>query len=287
MAEVAQNKWYNLSPEKALEEINSSSEFGLSTTEVTRRLEEYGPNQLTEKRPPTFFEMLLEQFNDFLVIMLIVAAIVSAVLGEYIEASAIMAIVILNAILGVVQEGRAAQALAALKKLAAPESQVLRDGKRITIPATELVPGDIVFLEAGNFIPADLRLVDAMNLRVEEASLTGEANDVNKEADRIIEGEPTIGDRTNCCFMGTIVTYGRGRGLVTDTGMNTELGKIADMLSSVEDEETPLQKNLDKLGKQLGIGSWSSVELKRRRALPGETGANGLELVPLLLQPWV
>ena len=180
MAEVAQNKWYNLSPEKALEEINSSSEFGLSTTEVTRRLEEYGPNQLTEKRPPTFFEMLLEQFNDFLVIMLIVAAIVSAVLGEYIEASAIMAIVILNAILGVVQEGRAAQALAALKKLAAPESQVLRDGKRITIPATELVPGDIVFLEAGNFIPADLRLVDAMNLRVEESSLTGEANDVNK-----------------------------------------------------------------------------------------------------------
>ncbi|MCD6475162.1 MAG: cation-translocating P-type ATPase [Anaerolineaceae bacterium] len=261
MAEVSQTKWYNLSPEKALEKIKSSSEYGLSTIEVTRRLEEYGPNQLTEKRPPTFFEMLLEQFNDFLVIMLIVAAIVSAVLGEYIEAGAIMAIVILNAVLGVIQEGRAAQALAALKKMTAPESQVLRDGKRVTIPATELVPGDIVFLEAGNFVPADLRLIDAMNLRVEEASLTGEAHDVTKEAERIIEGEPTIGDRTNCCFMGTTVTYGRGRGLVIGTGMNTELGKIADMLSSVEDEETPLQKNLDKLGKQLGIASLVIVGL--------------------------
>ena len=253
MADLTQTKWCSLSPEDAVKTIASSSEVGLSTAEATRRLAEYGPNQLAEKKPPTFFEMLLDQFNDFLVIMLIIAAVVSAVLGEYIEAGAIMAIVILNATLGVVQEGKAAQALAALKKLAAPEAQVLRDGKRVNIPGYQLVPGDIVYLEAGNFIPADLRLVDAMNLRVEEASLTGEAHDVTKEAERIIEGDPTIGDRTNSCFMGTTVTYGRGRGLVVGSGMQTELGKIAGMLSEVEQEETPLQKNLDKLGKQLGL----------------------------------
>jgi P-type Ca2+ transporter type 2C len=261
MAEVTETKWYGLSPSQALEELDTSKKEGLTTAEASRRLEKYGHNQLTEKRPPTFLEMLLAQFNDFLVILLIIAAIVSGVLGEYIEAGAIMAIVLLNALLGVVQEGRAAQALAALKKLAAPESLVLRDGKRITIPATELVPGDIVFLEAGNFVPADLRLVETMNLRVEEASLTGEANDVTKDAELVIEGEPTIGDRKNSCFMGTTITYGRGRGLVIATGMQTELGKIAGMLSDVEEEETPLQKNLDKLGKQLGIACLIIVAL--------------------------
>ena len=261
MVEVTETKWYSLTPQESLETLNVSGEKGLSSADASQRLEQYGPNQLQEKRPPTFFEMLLDQFNDFLVIMLIIAAVVSGVLGEYIEAGAIMAIVILNALLGVIQEGRAAQALAALKKLAAPESQVLRDGKRATIPANELVPGDIVFLEAGNFVPADLRLIEAMNLRVEEASLTGEAHDVTKDADKVIEGEPTIGDRTNSCFMGTTVTYGRGRGLVIATGMQTELGKIAGMLSQVEDEETPLQKNLDKLGKQLGVASLIIVGL--------------------------
>ena len=261
MAEVTETKWYGLRPSQALEELDTSNKEGLTTAEASRRLEQYGHNQLTEKRPPTFFEMLLAQFNDFLVIMLIIAAIVSGVLGEYIEAGAIMAIVLLNALLGVVQEGRAAQALAALKKLAAPESLVLRDSKRITIPATELVPGDIVFLEAGNFVPADLRLIETMNLRVEEASLTGEANDVTKDAELVIEGDPTIGDRKNSCFMGTTITYGRGRGLVVATGMQTELGKIAGMLSAVEEEETPLQKNLDKLGKQLGIACLIIVAL--------------------------
>lgn len=253
MAEVTETKWYSLSPSQAMEELKTSGSEGLTTAEANRRLEQYGHNQLTEKKPPTFLQMLLEQFNDFLVILLIVAAVVSGVLGEYVEAGAIMAIVLLNAILGVVQEGRAAQALAALRKLAAPDSQVLRDGKRDTIPATNLVPGDIVFLEAGNFVPADLRLIDAMNLRVEEASLTGEANDVTKDAELILKGEMTIGDRKNSCYMGTTITYGRGRGLVVATGMQTELGKIAGMLSEVEDEETPLQRNLDKLGKQLGI----------------------------------
>ena len=157
MAEVTETKWYSLSPEASLDGLKVDGEKGLSTTDASQRLEQYGPNALAEKRPPTFFEMLLDQFNDFLVIMLIVAAVVSGVLGEYVEAGAIMAIVILNAVMGVVQEGRAAQALAALKKMAAPESQVLRDGKRVTIPANELVPGDIVFLEAGNFVPAEGR----------------------------------------------------------------------------------------------------------------------------------
>jgi Ca2+-transporting ATPase len=199
--------------------------------------------------------MLLAQLKNFIVIMLLVAAAVSALLGEWVDAGAIFAIVVLNAILGVVQESRAEQALAALKKLAAPEAHALRDGRRVDVPAYELTPGDIVFLEAGNFVPADVRLIEAVNLHIEEASLTGESVAVPKNAAAVLEAEIPLGDRNNTAFMGTVVSYGRGQGIVVSTGMHTQLGLIANMLESVDEEETPLQKRLDNLGKVLGWGA--------------------------------
>src|SRR5512136_1423901 len=200
-------------------------------------------------------KLLWEQFNNFIVMLLIVAAVVSALLGEWIDASAIMAIVILNAILGIVQEQRAEEALAALKKLAAPEAHVIRDGHRVTVSSRELVPGDIVFLEAGNHIPADVRLLEAVNLQVDEAALTGESHPVEKNAAMKLEKNIPLGDRKNTAFMGTLVTYGRGRGVVIGTGMRSQLGLIARMLEGVDQEETPLQKRLDQLGRTLGVAA--------------------------------
>jgi P-type Ca2+ transporter type 2C len=236
----------------ALKALNVEKDNGLSTSEAGLRMEKYGLNQLQEAPRTTFFQMVLDQLKGFVVILLIVAAVISGILGEYIDASAILLIVILNAVMGVIQESRAEEALAALKKMASPEAHIMRDGKRITVPASQLVPGDIVFLEAGNFIPADLRLLEAVNLRVEEAALTGESLPVQKNALTILNGDVPLGDMTNCAFMGTLVNYGRGTGVVTSTGMSTQLGAIATMLQEVENEETPLQKRLDELGKTLG-----------------------------------
>ncbi len=246
--------WHSLELDDVLANLQTTSE-GLSSGEVEKRLEKYGLNELKEKPRPTFFQLVLVQLNNFIVILLIVASIISAVLGDWIEAAVIMLIVVLNAILGVVQESRAEEALAALKKMSAPESQVMRDGQRLSVPASKLVPGDVVFLEAGNFVPADLRLIEAVNLRVEEAALTGESVPVQKNAALVLEEEAGLGDRKNTVFMGTVVNYGRGRGIVVDTGMNTQLGMIADMLQTVEEEGTPLQMKLDQLGKTLGIGA--------------------------------
>ncbi|NTV37003.1 MAG: HAD-IC family P-type ATPase, partial [Anaerolineaceae bacterium] len=248
--------WHALSTDQVLETLDTQFQSGLTSQEAARRLEQYGPNQLTEKPRPGFLQLVLDQLKSFVVILLIVAAVISAVLGEWVDASAIIAIVVLNAILGVVQESRAEQALAALKKLAAPEAQILRDGHRVSITAGQLVPGDIVFLEAGNFIPADVRLIEAMNLRVEEASLTGESVPVQKNATLTLDKDIPLGDRKNTAFMGTVVSYGRGRGVVVSTGMRTQLGLIAGMLQLVENEETPLQRRLDQLGKTLG---WASL----------------------------
>jgi Ca2+-transporting ATPase len=231
------------------------AESGLSSAEVAQRTEQYGLNELKEKPRPTFFQLVLSQLNNFIVILLIIASVISALLGDWLEAAVIMLIVVLNAILGVVQESRAEEALAALKKMAAPESHVLRNGKRVSVPARELVPGDVVYLEAGNFVPADLRLLEAVNLRVEEAALTGESVPVQKRSDLELPGEAGIGDRKNMAFMGTVINYGRGRGVVVATGMQTQLGQIADMLQAVEDEGTPLQARLDHLGKLLGVAA--------------------------------
>ena len=239
----------------AVEALATHLHDGLSREEAAARLERYGPNELQERPRPGFLKLLFDQFNNFLIIILIVAAIISLLLGEVVDAIAIMAIVTLNAVLGVVQESKAEQALAALKKMAAPSAQVLRDGAQITLPARELVPGDVVLLEAGNFIPADLRLVESYNLKIEEASLTGESVPVNKDARVVLDADISLGDRKNSAFMSTLVTYGRGKGMVASTGMHTQIGLIAEMLQSSQDETTPLQQKLDQLGKVLGIVS--------------------------------
>ena len=175
------SEWHSLSLDDTLKRL-AVQEHGLSSDEAAKRLKQFGLNQLTEAPRPGFLSKLWDQLNNFVVILLIVASIISAILGEWVDAAAIMLIVVLNAVLGIVQESRAEEALAALKKMAAPEAQILRDGKRVSVPARELVPGDIVFLEAGNFVPADLRLLEAVNMRVEEASLTGESLAVQKNA---------------------------------------------------------------------------------------------------------
>ncbi|MEI7848319.1 MAG: HAD-IC family P-type ATPase, partial [Chloroflexota bacterium] len=255
-----QQNWHTLSSHQVLTSLEVA-ENGLSDAEAKKRLEQYGPNQLEEAKRAGFLSMLWDQLKDFVVMLLIIASVISILLGEVVDAAAILAIVVMNAVLGIVQERRAEEALAALKKLAAPEAHVLRDGQRITIPGRELVQGDIVYLEAGNFIPADLRLLDAVNLRVEEASLTGESLAVQKNAAMQLEPGAPLGDRKNSAFMGTTVSYGRGKGVVTSTGMKTQLGLIATMLQSVETEETPLQRRLNELGKTLSIGALILVAL--------------------------
>ena len=278
--EPKQQDFHTLTAEETLKHLEVHEE-GLSSDEAAKRLAHYGQNQLREAPRPGFLAMLWDQLNNFVVILLIVASVISALLGDYVESIAIMAIVVLNAVLGIIQEQRAEQALAALKKLAAPEAQVMRDGSRKSIPSYNLVPGDIVFLEAGNFIPADLRLLEAVNLRVEEASLTGESLPVQKNAATVLERNVPLGDRKNTAFMGTVVSYGRGRGVVTSTGMNTQLGLIATMLQGVEAEETPLQRRLDQLGRSLSIGSLILVAVVFIVALFNYTDVGGLFSDPI------
>jgi len=280
-ADTKQQAWHALEAEDVLKHLEVHAR-GLTTVEAKKRLEHYGPNQLREAPRPSFLQTLWEQLNSFVVILLIVASVVSALLGDYVEAAAIMAIVILNAILGIVQERRAEEALAALKKLAAPDAQVLRDGHRTSVPSYDLVPGDIIYLEAGNFVPADIRLLEAINLRVEEASLTGESLAVQKNAATVLDKNVPLGDRKNTAFMGTVVSYGRGHGVVTDTGMRTQLGLIATMLQNVEAEETPLQRRLDQLGRSLSIGSLILVGIVFIVALINQTNINQLFTTPLI-----
>jgi Ca2+-transporting ATPase len=247
--------WHTVTSTDVLQKLDTSEEQGLSSEDVKARQEKFGLNELAEAPPTTFWELLWAQINNFVIYMLLGAVIISALLGDFTEAIAILAIVILNAILGIIQESRAEAALDALKKLAAPEAAVLRDGHRISVSAAQLVPGDIVFLEAGNYIPADVRLLEAVNLRIDESSLTGESMPVEKNAQIRLEKDIPIGDRKNTAFLGTLVNYGRGKSVVVSTGMNTELGMIATMLQRVENEETPLQRRLDQLGKVLGWGA--------------------------------
>ena len=272
--------WHALTAEDVLRHLEVQDQ-GLTTEQVERRAHHYGANLLQEAPRPSFIEMLWEQVNNFVVILLIVASVVSALLGDYLEAGAIMAIVVLNAVLGIVQERRAEEALAALKRLAAPDAQVLRDGRRQTVPARDLVPGDIVFLEAGNYVPADVRLLEAVNLRVEEASLTGESLPVQKNAASVLDQNVPLGDRKNTAFMGTLVSYGRGRGVVVATSMRTQLGLIATMLQGVEAEETPLQRRLDQLGKTLSIASLILVAIVFVVALVDYTDISTLFTGPL------
>jgi len=238
--------------EELVSALQTHLERGLTRAEAQARLAKFGANELSERPRPGFFALLWDQFNNYLVIILVIAALVSLALGEYVDSIAIMIIVVLNAVVGVIQESKAEQALAALKKMSAPNSQVIRDGQQMTVPGRELVGGDLVLLEAGNYVPADLRLVESVNLKIEEASLTGESVPVEKNAGVVLDTEIPLGDRRNTAFMGTLITYGRGKGLVTGTGMNTQIGFIAEMIQSFDAEDTPLQKKLEQLGKVLG-----------------------------------
>ncbi len=239
--------------EHLVEVLQTHLRTGLGDEEAAARLAQYGPNALQERPRPSFWQLLLSQFNNFLILILLASAVISFALGEYLDAGAIMAIVILNAVLGVVQESKAEEALAALKKMAAPEARVVRAGRIRTVPAQELVPGDVILLEAGHYVPADMRLVEAINLKVDEASLTGESAAVEKNAALVLDREIPLGDRRNSAFMGTMVTYGRGRGIAVATGMHTQFGMIAEMIQSYEEEPTPLQRKLDQLGRWLGV----------------------------------
>jgi Ca2+-transporting ATPase len=254
-------KSYRLHAAEVAQHLGTSLERGLSTERARALLQQVGPNELPEEAPTPLWKRFLEQFKSFLVIILLVAALISLAIAvfrseggeEYIDAAAIFTIVLLNAILGVVQESRAENALRALRKIAAPNARVQRDGHIQTIPARELVPGDMVLLEAGNYVPADLRLVESANLRIEEAALTGESVPVEKRAVDVFQGEVPLGDRSNSSFMGTVVSYGRGQGLVVGTGRHTQLGLIAEMLRTSEAGPTPLEVKLDQLGRWLGI----------------------------------
>ncbi|HUS13948.1 MAG TPA: HAD-IC family P-type ATPase, partial [Chloroflexia bacterium] len=244
--------WHSEPVEVVEDKLATRLSHGLTQAEAAGRLAQMGPNELREAPRPPFWKLVVAQFTSFVVMILIVASLVSALLGDWAEAAAIMAIVLLNAIIGVVQERRAEAALAALKKLAAPNAFVVRDGARKSIPSRELVLGDIVILEDGNYVPADIRLIESINLRIEEAALTGESLAVEKTARARLEADIPLGDRLNTAFMGTLVTRGRGRGVVVGTGMNTQMGLIAKMLEGFDNEPTPLQQRLDELGKQLG-----------------------------------
>ena len=247
--------WHAMDVKTVLETLQTNAQRGLTSAEAQQRLSRYGYNELQEKPPVSFWSLLWAQLTGFVVVILLVAAVISMAMGDWIEAVVILLIVVLNAAIGVIQESRAEAALDALKKMAAPEAHVLRDGAKVTVPARELVPGDIVLLEAGSIIPADVRFIESANLRVEEASLTGESVPVNKAADLVLPPDAGLGDRRNLGYMSTTVTYGRARAVVVETGMQTEMGHIATMLQDVENEQTPLQIKLDEVGKTLGIGS--------------------------------
>ena len=246
-------EWYQKSPEEVAEGLETSLSVGLTSESAQTKLQTVGPNELKEQEGKSFLQKLLAQFSDFLILILIAAALISVFVGEAKDAIVIMSIVIVNALLGLYQEGKAEKALEALKKMASPTAKVLRDGKPKEIPSSQLVPGDLVILETGDIIPADLRLVESSNLKVEEASLTGESVPVEKRAQETYTTEVSLGDRHNMAYMSTIITYGRGKGVVVETAEGTEIGKIAAMIQTFEEEATPLQKKLNQLGKVLGI----------------------------------
>jgi Ca2+-transporting ATPase len=247
--------WHTMPDEAVLGALGVQSGEGLSESEVVRRLVQYGKNELVEAPGKSVLALVWEQLTNPLVLLLIFAALISALLGKADNVIAISAIVVLNAILGVTQEYRAEKAMAALKKMAAPVVRVRRDGRLQDIASTELAPGDIVLLEAGSIVPADGRLVEAANLRVQEAALTGESQPVDKDTS-VVEGvEAPLGDRHNMVYMGTAVTYGRGAAVIVETGMKTQLGRIANLIQSVQQEKTPLQRRMEELGKVLLIAA--------------------------------
>ncbi|WEB69518.1 calcium-translocating P-type ATPase, PMCA-type [Lactobacillus crispatus] len=247
-------KYYVESIPDIEKDLNTSVKDGLSASDAKAILEQYGPKALASKKKQSMFMRFIDQFKDFMIIVLIIAAILSGVLAhEWTDAAIIMIVVILNAILGVFQEARSEAAIDALKEMATPDAHVRRDDTIVTIPSTELVPGDVVLLEAGDVVPADLRLNQAHSLKIEESALTGESVPVEKHAETLEGEDIALADRVNMAYSNTNVTYGRGEGIVTSTGMHTEVGKIATMLNNADETDTPLKRNLNQLGKTLTI----------------------------------
>ncbi len=251
----SEKNWHTISAEDAAHRLETDPESGLTATDAAERLIRFGPNELQEKKARSTWRMLLDQFSDFMIIVLIGAAIISGVVGDVEDTVAIIVIVILNAVIGFVQEYRAEQAIAALKRMAAPAASVVRDGSIGTVESGELVPGDVVILEAGNVVPADLRLIEVARLKVDESALTGESVAVEKQIGIITDTDAPLGDKTCLAYKGTIATYGRGRGLVVGTGMGTELGKIAALLDEDSETKTPMQKRLAKFGQRLALSA--------------------------------
>jgi P-type Ca2+ transporter type 2C len=241
--------WHTLSTDEVLEQIHSG-ETGLTSSEASARLKKHGSNELTEKKKKPAWLLFVGQFKDFMILVLVTAAIISGIIGDLTDTIIILVIVFLNAIVGFVQEYRAEKAMEALKKMAALTTDVLRNGKTVNVPASELVPGDMVLLDAGNSVPADLRFIEAHSIRIDESALTGESVATDKSTDEISDADAPLGDRVNMGYKGTVVTNGRGKGLVVATGMQTEIGKIAGMLQE-DSTDTPLQKRMADFGRKL------------------------------------
>lgn len=251
--------WHTKDISQVLKELRTNAKAGLNFNEVQKRQEAYGKNELKEKKKESIIVKFFKEFNDFMIITLIVAAIISAVMsklngeGDYIDSIIIIAIVIFNAIMGLVQEEKAEKSLEALKKMSAPKAKVKRDGKILEIESQDVVPGDLILLEAGNFVPADCRIIESFDLKIEESALTGETIASDKEAELILKQDTPMGDMKNMAFATTIVVNGRGLAVCTETGMNTKVGKIAGMIINEETPETPIQKKLGEVGKILAI----------------------------------
>ncbi len=253
-------KWYQKEVEEVKEELSTNLEKGLTSKQVKEKQETIGFNELKAKKKKSLLVKFLEQFKDFMIIVLIIAAIVSGIIGVLqgegiTDTIIILIVVIVNAIIGVAQENKAEKSLEALQKLSAHASKVIRDGKLCVVQSRELVPGDIVVLDTGDYVPADLRIIEAVNLKSQESALTGESVPVEKTIDKIEKEDVGVGDRTNMLFSSSLITYGRGKGIVVETGMTTEVGKIAEIINSSEETTTPLQEKLNKLGKTLGISA--------------------------------
>ena len=252
--------WFNETVDETVKCLETDEEKGLNSSEVESRKEKYGLNELAAKKKKSTFVKFLEQFKDFMIIVLIISAVISGIVGVKQEGLSgitdtviILVVVIVNAIIGVLQENKAEKSLEALQKLSSHVAKVIRNGKLEVVQSRELVPGDIVILETGDYVPADLRIIEAVNLKAQESALTGESVPVEKMAARIEDERIGLGDRINMLFSSSLITYGRGKAVVVETGMNTEVGKIADIINSAEEGETPLQGKLNKLGKTLGI----------------------------------
>ena len=253
-------KWYQKEVEEVKKELSTNLEKGLTSKQVEEKQETIGFNELKAKKKKSLLVKFLEQFKDFMIIVLIIAAIVSGIIGVLqgegiTDTIIILIVVIVNAIIGVAQENKAEKSLEALQKLSAHASKVIRDGKLCVVQSRELVPGDIVVLDTGDYVPADLRIIEAVNLKSQESALTGESVPVEKTIDKIEKEDVGVGDRTNMLFSSSLITYGRGKGIVVETGMTTEVGKIAEIINSSEETTTPLQEKLNKLGKTLGISA--------------------------------